>query len=302
MNLSNIDLRLLQVFRAVVEAGGFTTAQAMLNVSQSTISNHMSQLEGRLGFRLCERGRSGFRLTAKGERFYDHMVCFFHAVQEFQDHAAELRGGLAGTLRLGIIDNLITDPACPLPQALERFYSRPRNSVHVELRVLAPQELEKEVLDHALDAAIGVFYSPVAGLDYLSLYRERDVLVCAAGHPLARLSDPRELAQAIPTARKVARTFMRQQEFPLGGEHDDSIVASVSSIEAAAMLILSGPFIGFLPRHYAEPWIERGELVALLPDKFVRYTPLSLITRDARQAPAHPLQVFLECLELEQAA
>lgn len=302
MNLSNIDLRLLQVFRAVVEAGGFTNAQAVLNISQSTISNHMAQLEGRLGFRLCDRGRSGFSLTAKGERFYHHVVAFFQSVQAFQAKAAELRGGLAGDLRLGIIDNLITDPQCPLPQALALFYAQPDNSVRIALQVLAPQELEKEVLNHTLDAAIGVFYSRVPGLCYEPLYRERDVLVCAAGHPLARLDDPRELAAAIPSARKVARTFMRQQEFPVSSADDDSVVASVASVEAAAMLILNGPFIGFLPRHYARQWLEAGQLVELLPNKFVRYTPISLVTREARQSPASALKVFLNCLELRQAA
>ena len=61
MNLSEGDLRLLRVFAKVVEAGGFSAAQIELNVSQSTISTHMTALEQRLGMRLCERGRSGFR-------------------------------------------------------------------------------------------------------------------------------------------------------------------------------------------------------------------------------------------------
>src|SRR5450432_1060626 len=64
-NLSEGDIRLLRVFAKVVEAGGFSAAQIELNVSQSTISTHMTALEQRLRVRLCERGRSGFRLTEK---------------------------------------------------------------------------------------------------------------------------------------------------------------------------------------------------------------------------------------------
>ena len=40
-------------------------AQALLNVSESTVSTHMHDLETRLGLQL--RGRGGFRLTADGE-------------------------------------------------------------------------------------------------------------------------------------------------------------------------------------------------------------------------------------------
>src|SRR5205085_11496388 len=48
--VSDIDVRLLRVFRAVVEAGSFANAQAILNVGASTISTQMSQLETRLGY------------------------------------------------------------------------------------------------------------------------------------------------------------------------------------------------------------------------------------------------------------
>ena len=56
----DVDLRLLRVFLAVADAGSFSGAQAQLNVGGSTISLHMRELEKRVGFRLCERGRGGF--------------------------------------------------------------------------------------------------------------------------------------------------------------------------------------------------------------------------------------------------
>ena len=67
-SVSNADLHLLRVFLSVVESGGFSKAQIALNVSQSTISTQMIDLETRLGMRLCRRGRSGFALQKKGMR------------------------------------------------------------------------------------------------------------------------------------------------------------------------------------------------------------------------------------------
>lgn len=51
-NVTDMDLRLLRIFSVVVKCGGFTAAQAELNMSQSNISTHISGLEKRLGYRI----------------------------------------------------------------------------------------------------------------------------------------------------------------------------------------------------------------------------------------------------------
>lgn len=68
--ISDIDPRLFKVFKAVVDSGGFTAAGPVLGISRSAISLHMGELEGRLGFTLCQRGRSGFVPTDEGEEVY----------------------------------------------------------------------------------------------------------------------------------------------------------------------------------------------------------------------------------------
>ena len=61
--LDNIDLRLLRVFVVLADAGGFAQAQITLNLSQSTLSTHLAELEKRIGGQLCLRGRNRFRRT-----------------------------------------------------------------------------------------------------------------------------------------------------------------------------------------------------------------------------------------------
>ena len=65
------DIRLLQVFCEVTDAGGISAAQETLGMTQSNISVLVADLETRLGVTLCERGRAGFRLTGEGEQAYD---------------------------------------------------------------------------------------------------------------------------------------------------------------------------------------------------------------------------------------
>ena len=54
--ISDMDLRLLRVFRTVVDCGGMAAAELELNIGTSTVSRHIKDLETRLGLTLCRRG------------------------------------------------------------------------------------------------------------------------------------------------------------------------------------------------------------------------------------------------------
>ena len=69
-NLSDVDLRKLRIFCTIVEAGGFTAAQVRLNTSLPRLSTLVRDLEIRLGYSLCRRGKSGFQLSEQGAQTY----------------------------------------------------------------------------------------------------------------------------------------------------------------------------------------------------------------------------------------
>ena len=59
-------------------------------------------------------------------------------------------------------------------------------------------------------------------------------------------------------SRIVVRGYMQQYDLEqLGISKAD---ATVENIEAAAILIISGAYIGFLPVHFAEQWVKTGEM------------------------------------------
>lgn len=292
--MMDIEIRLLRVFKAVVEARGFSGAQALLNVGVSTISMQMAQLEARLGYVVCHRGRSGFKLTEKGEVFYRLVVDFFQSMQSFELQAGELKGEPSGQLRLGFLDNIVADPCCPLTEAVSAFRSRQRGSSHISLEVFQQQELNQAILENKIDLAIGIFYSQISGINYEPLYLQRDVMVCKAGHPLASIPDPHELAKAIPLANKVKRAFVGVQEFPLYDAR--TLVSTIGHIEAATLLILSGDCVGYLPKHYAAPLVSRGDLVELMPHTLFLDTQVSVAVRENSVISRSTLHEFLGCL------
>lgn len=274
--INEVDIRLLRVFVAVVEAGGFSAAQATLNVAGSTISNHMSALESRLGVKLCQRGRVGFRLTDKGRVIHDAACRLLAATEAFRSDAAQVRGQLVGDLRLGLVDSTVTDPASPVVRALGRFSGR-EHRVHLHVSVEAPQDLERRLLDGSLDLAIGSFPTRVSGLEYVALYGEAQEFYCGAGHPLFDMPAPS--LEDVRACRIVARGYWHQNDLRRVGLPLSSAAATVQAMEAQAMLILSGGYLGFLPTHYAAPWVAQGRLKSLLREATAYVAPFDLVTR-----------------------
>ncbi|AVA22225.1 MULTISPECIES: LysR substrate-binding domain-containing protein [unclassified Rhizobium] len=67
-------LAVLQAFCAIVETGGFGRAAERMGLTQTAVSHQLSQLEGWIGGRLFDRGRSGARLTPLGARLHPAIV------------------------------------------------------------------------------------------------------------------------------------------------------------------------------------------------------------------------------------
>ena len=107
------EIRLLRIFKAVVECGGLSAAERELNVGRSTVSRHVKDLEERLGLVLCRRGRAGFALTADGQRVYDGAQQLLEAMDAFRTDVRDLHADLVGNLVLGIFDKTATNPKAP---------------------------------------------------------------------------------------------------------------------------------------------------------------------------------------------
>lgn len=296
IQLHDVDLKLLRVFNTIVKCGGFSAAQAALNVAQSTISEQMAHLETRLGVKLCERGRSGFRLTEQGQAIHAATQRLLGAVEDFCVDADVLKRQISGTLNLGVIDTTITDPACPLKLTTQRFVQR-GHEVHLNVYIGTPAELEERVLDGRLHLAVGHFPLRVPGLSYAPLYQETHGFYCGRNHTLFGAGSKVDLLDRIAANRVVARGYLQQRDLHALGVQ--KAAATADNVEAQAMLILSGAYAGFLPEHFARQWVESGDLERLGADRLQLFSAFETITR--RGVAAAPiLRAFLD--ELLQCA
>ena len=263
--LLDIDLRLIRIFCAITEARGLAGAQLLLNLSQSRISAGLAELEADLGVRLCHRGRSGFALTEAGSTVYAAALDLFEAVDRFSNRAGVVSSNLRRILRIGTVDAVATNPDLPLSAAFASFREQ-APTVSIDFVTAGPEDLEAQLIGGSRDLIIVPSLAKRAEFTYAPLHAEKQSLYCSSAHPLARLKDAEIDTAALSEHAFVARGYLNSSDLKRIGHRGAE--ATVETMEAQLVLILSGAFIGYLPAHYAEPWVDARRLQALRDDKF----------------------------------
>jgi DNA-binding transcriptional LysR family regulator len=289
-----MDLKLFKVFKAVVEAGGFTAAQAELNIGLAAISKQISDLEIRLGMRLCTRGREKFGLTEQGKVIYQASLDLFCALDEFRGRLGTVRGELLGDLCLAVIDNTCSDPNSPLVRVLQEWQGKAPKA-RMRLSVAPLEEIEQGILKGQFAAGIVPVYTDNPEFDSLTLYTERAELYCSVDHPFFALDDERLDDAMLSQADYIEHVYATHQEkFHLLGSRNISAIAS--QVEAVALLVLTGRYLGHLPTHWAKPYMDRGQVRSIKPRRFAVITPFKLLYR--RSGRSNPLlDAFLDIMQ-----
>ena len=289
--VSDLDLKLLRVYKTVVECGGFSAAEVELNIGRSAISRLMSDLETRLDMRLCQRGRSGFQLTEHGRLVYDATLELLVDVEKFRANINAAHSRLIGELVLGLTDNMVTDPNARLIDVLGQFHQH-EPDVTINLQIGSPNEIERAVIEGRANMGIVPLHHQLPGLEYQPLHMETSRLYCSARHPLFKEQTltPEQLADHDFIVPGYAHCIELKERFPqLRG------AATSYQVEGIATLILSGQYIGFLPTHYAAQWLDKQQMRELLPSQFQYQVPFHVITR--RDAQPNLLRsAFLKAL------
>lgn len=274
--LTDVDLRLVRIFRTIVECQSLAGAELVLNLSQSRISGSLADLEARLGARLCRRGRGGFALTEAGTTLYEASHDLFRAVDAFCSRAGGVSANLKRVFRLGTVDAMVTNPDLQLAPAIREFQSSNR-SVLIDLAMAGPEDLEMQLSAGSRDALIMPCINKRAEFEYLPLLEEKQSLYCGRSHRLFKLPPQEAATVDLCDEPFAARGYLHHFDLKRIGHREAR--ATVEMMEAQIMLILSGGFIGYLPAHYARDWVERGELCPIGEDVYSYNSVFYLVTQ-----------------------
>lgn len=258
------DLRLFRVFQAVVRNAGFASAQDELGISAATISNHIIQLEARLGVRLCERGRKGFSLTPEGSRVHEASQNLLRSVENFSGILSSVRGELAGTIHFGTADAMYTNPHLKLAQAIARF-NQVAPKVEIRLEVASPQDLQQRLLDGRYGLILTPMENAHPSINAEALFEEEQSLCCGKVHNLFERRPDDISTIDLQGSAFAARSYAKELAGP--PHFNFHIAAQSAHMESLAILILSGRYLGYLPTHFAESFIDQGSMRRLWPEE-----------------------------------
>ena len=139
----------LRTFVTVASAASFSEAGRRLHLTQSTVSDHIRQLEAALDRRLIIRDTHSLALTPEGETMLLHARAILEAHANAEAQFSEPR--LRGKVRFGTSDDLVLGP---LPDILAAFRRR-HPDVELDITIGFTDALYRQ-LDHgALDLITG---------------------------------------------------------------------------------------------------------------------------------------------------
>jgi DNA-binding transcriptional LysR family regulator len=93
-------LRQIEVFHAVYSTGSMTSAAAMLNVSQPSVSKVLAHAEQQLGYLLFERLKGKLVPTPEAHRLFAHVSAVYRDVDRLRHVAENLKAGNSGHIRI----------------------------------------------------------------------------------------------------------------------------------------------------------------------------------------------------------
>jgi len=295
--LADIDLKLLRIFKTVVDCGGIVAAEDELNIATSTISNYLSDLEQRLDMRLCQRGRRGFLVTDQGAMVYLAIQELLTAIEQFQMKVRDTKERLVGNLNLVVAESLASYPESILQSVLSRF-SKEAPDVFINLDMTVAEEVSRTVMDGRAMVGVSQLFKPTPTLDLIPLGSESLDLYCGIDHPLYSQKDSQISKEDIEQQKLVETPRLKPGQLLYPQSERGHIQASASNLEARAILIRTGSFIAYLPTQYVDLMGLGDVMRPLKPDCF-SYSNSYYAMTSKNELSSPVTERFLEMLRAE---
>ncbi len=279
-----MQLRHLQYFVALAKERHFGRAAASVNVTQSTLSAAIGQLEAEIGAPLIERDRRFRNLTAEGQTLLTWARRILAEREVLDQEVALLRNRLRGVLSLGVIPT-----ALPTIALLTTPFNRRHPDVALKVLTRSSNEIQQGLDEFLFDGGITYLDNePLHGVRAVPLYDERYILLTFADGPFAgrdrvTWSEAAEMPLSLLTPDMQNRRIIDGIFREVG--RAPKVQAETNSVMTLCSHIRTGEWSSVLPHNFL--WVfgtPPGMLALPLIDP-IRTHAVGLVVRDREPLP-----------------
>lgn len=290
-----MDLNAVTVFTQVVDCGSFTQAAETLNMTKSTVSRKLAELEQHLGVRLITRSTRSLLLTPEGERFYQSSIQMHEIMSQAELEVSANQDLIRGPLNVVLPVELGHQV---LAKYIHSFLEEhPNVTLNLELT-----NREVDIISEGIDlyAQIGELVDSSLVSRYLTTSKR--VLVASPEYleQFGDIKTPTDLKSPFRLI-EVVNKAARLPKWHLQLEDGESILIElpcqlrVNTITACLTACVDGLGIAVLPEFICRDHFQTGKLVRLLPEYDMPEVSVSLVYADRQLMPKRK-KVFIDYL------
>ncbi len=272
----------MRVFVTVVDLGSQSAAADQLDLSRPVVSRYLAELEAWVGARLMHRTTRKLSLTTAGEETLPRCRQMLELADELQAAVTLPGDAPRGLLRISVSTSFGQAQLAAAVTDYVRLYPE----VSVDLQML---DRTVNLVDERIDLAIRTSHELDPSLIARKLTVCRSVL-CASPAYLREHPAPQEV-EALSRHNCLSHSYYGKSLWHFTRNAEDVSVpvqGNITANEASTLLsaALAGAGITLLPSYQAATYVQRGELVRLLPEAEPRVMTIYAVYASRKQMPA----------------
>lgn len=276
----------LAAFAAVVRAGSFTRAAALIGVTQSALSQTIRSLERRLDLKLLNRTTRSVAPTEAGEQLYRTVEPRLAEIEAELAVLGEMRGKPVGTIRITATEHAVRSIVWP------RLLPWLPNYPEIKIEISSDNRFA-DIVAERFD--IGIRLGGDVGKNMIALRIAPDMRMVVVGSPayLARRPSPQTpqelsghdcIGLRLPTYGGLLTWEFKHGERVTTAHVKGRLVFNRSDLMADAAVAGNG--LAWLPDDMVREHLEAGRLETVLDDWEISFPGYHLYYASRRSSPA----------------
>lgn len=281
-----VDSDHLRLYRDIVLQRSISKGAALNGVSQSAASQHLQELERRLGETLLDRSTRPFRVTDLGELYLSLCQDLLRRCEEFDTELERRRNVITGALRVAAIYSV----GLSTMSAVEAAFRSRFPAAALEVEYLRPDRVYESVLHEICELGLISYPESNRDINVLPWLDEQMALGLSPKHPLASRERimPRELNGVsfiafdpdLPIRRHIDQ-FLAEWRIVVKNS------MSFDNIQMIKEALVLGRGVSILPLRMMDAEIQEGKLVSVPIEAEGLVRPLGVI--HLRRRPFSPV-------------